>query len=780
MYLRILKKDLKRKKTMNLILLIFIILASTFISSSANNMFSVMTALDSFFNKAEVPDYWFSTTILEDAEKYKTLARTENYDYKCQELIQIDPAKIRVNDKKLSYSNTVCISPLKNSIKIFHEDDSELTKINDGEIYLTGDIFHSEKIKTGDKLSISLNGRTKTFTVAGSTRDALFGSPMMGMTRFLMSDKDYSYFDSETIAKFYSLYTYTDDTEFMDKFNELDLNTVFSVNKKGIKTMYIMDMITAAVMMIVSVCLIMISMVILRFTINFTMSEEFREIGVMKAIGIMNKEIRKLYMIKYFAISALGGIIGLVLSVPFERMMNRNLSQNILLPDSGNFLLNIICTLAVIAVVVLFCYFCTGKIKSFSPVDAIRNGGNGERYSRKGFLSLSKSKLSPVPFMAVNDILSGLRRFASMILIFTIGLLLIIIPVNTINTLQSDKLITWFSMAECHQVISREQIFNPGTSREMTEDSLLLVKEKLLENRITADVFQEIMFRMNISHNGKKMSSLAFQGIGDVTTGMYTYLEGTAPRYPGEVAISHVVSENICAGIGDTVEIKNGADTQIYMVTAIYQSLNNLGEGIRFYQDEQLDYSYASGSFGIQIKYSDNPDSRELVTRKNLLKEMYPNDNVYSAGEYINYMIGDIAAQLQGIKYFILVVVLGINILVTVLMVRSFITKEKGEIAILKALGFKNSSLIRWQSLRIGIVLLISVVIGTLLSTPLSEISIGPVFQIMGAQSIEFAVVPLEVYVIYPLAVLAVTVLAGILASLQIRKIAVSETSNIE
>ena len=36
MYLRILKKDLKRKKTMNVILLIFVILAATFIASSAN------------------------------------------------------------------------------------------------------------------------------------------------------------------------------------------------------------------------------------------------------------------------------------------------------------------------------------------------------------------------------------------------------------------------------------------------------------------------------------------------------------------------------------------------------------------------------------------------------------------------------------------------------------------------------------------------------------------------------------------------------------------------
>lgn len=52
MYFNILKKDLKRKKTMNIILLLFIILATTFVSSSVNNMIAVTTALDSYFEKA--------------------------------------------------------------------------------------------------------------------------------------------------------------------------------------------------------------------------------------------------------------------------------------------------------------------------------------------------------------------------------------------------------------------------------------------------------------------------------------------------------------------------------------------------------------------------------------------------------------------------------------------------------------------------------------------------------------------------------------------------------
>ena len=45
MYLRILKKDLKRKKAMNVILLVFIILATMFVSSSVNNIISVTSQM---------------------------------------------------------------------------------------------------------------------------------------------------------------------------------------------------------------------------------------------------------------------------------------------------------------------------------------------------------------------------------------------------------------------------------------------------------------------------------------------------------------------------------------------------------------------------------------------------------------------------------------------------------------------------------------------------------------------------------------------------------------
>ena len=118
----------------------------------------------------------------------------------------------------------------------------------------------------------------------------------------------------------------------------------------------------------------------LRFTIAFTLSEEFREIGVMKAIGIRNIKIRGLYLTKYFAISAVGAGIGLMLSYPFGKLLINYSLESIIIDSGNNGFINATCSVLVAAVILLFCLCCTGRVSKTSPVDAVRNGQTGERF----------------------------------------------------------------------------------------------------------------------------------------------------------------------------------------------------------------------------------------------------------------------------------------------------------------------------------------------------------------------------------------------------------------
>lgn len=785
MYFRILKKDLKRKKTMNIILLLFLILATMFISSSMNNIISISTALDRYFEKANVPDYWIILSEDREKERFEEFAKEGNYSYQKEDIVSLNLGNVKVNDNKLDYSNVFWVSDVSASIiTVFDNKDQPVTEVKSGEIYMTAEIMNRFDLEVGDSLSIQDREEKETFRIAGITKDALFGSSMMGQTRCLMNHNDFEKVKKGKEIYSYGMYgVYEEDIEsFESQYIAEGINSVFNEKRNIIQTMYIMDMVIAGVLLIVSVCLIIIFLVILRFTIVYTVQEEIREIGVMKAIGIKNGRIRGLYAAKYFVIALVGGIFGLFLGIPFGEMMMSNASQNIMLDNRSNHFINLISTIVTLGLVLLITYGITRKINRFTPVVAIRRGSTGERFKRKAVLRLGRGHMKPVFFMAMNDILCSMRKHAILILAFTLGNLLIIIPANTANTLKSDQLITWFSAVESDWYVDFDSILDNKIGNEQDVDTMLSEeKERIRSEGIPVNVHMECLFKVNASRGDKKCKSLAFQGRGDVTASEYTYLEGTSPRMTNEVAISHVIADKINADIGDTITIGLGEKEKKYIVTALFQTMNNMGEGIRFSERETLDYSYLMGNFAAQIRYEDDPDEEERERRKNVIKGIYQDvAAVYSGGEYIDSMLGGLSGDIDNITYLILLVVFCINILVTVLMMKTFITKERGEIGMLKAIGFQNRTLILWQTLRIGIVMVISILLAIVFSTPLTKFSSGQIFQLMGAQSIHFEIRPWQVYVGYPLLTLAVTLLAGFLTAQTLRFIKTSETSNIE
>ena len=70
--------------------------------------------------------------------------------------------------------------------------------------------------------------------------------------------------------------------------------------------------------------------------------------------------------------------------------------------------------------------------------------------------------------------------------------------------------------------------------------------------------------------------------------------------------------------------------------------------------------------------------------------------------------------------------------------------------------------------------------IGVIISAPLSDLIITPIFRMMGAFSIEYEIRALEVYVVFPLLMLMVTALAAFISAQGLRKISSSDISNNE
>lgn len=215
------------------------------------------------------------------------------------------------------------------------------------------------------------------------------------------------------------------------------------------------------------------------------------------------------------------------------------------------------------------------------------------------------------------------------------------------------------------------------------------------------------------------------------------------------------------------------------MVTAYFQTMNQLGEVVRLHEDAPTDFRYISSAMSYQINFTDAPSKEEIEARKERIMELYDNDKVMNATEYCIDCVS-VVDTLESVQLLLLGITLVVVVLVTILMERTFIADEKSQIAILKAIGFKDREVIKWHVYRFGIVALISVIIAACISIPMTKICITPIFGMMGATDIHYNIEPLQIYVIYPGIIFILTILIAWITAAYTRTIKSSDTANIE
>lgn len=795
MYLKILKKDLKRKKTMNVILLVFIMLATMFVAGSVNIMITVMNGTNYFFKEAGLGDYMIFTLRsgtqadeLNNDRIDKFLKENQYTDsYSSDDIMYMYKKNIVVSDKdETKLDNTVILSECNiKQQKFFDSNNNQIKDMKDGTIYLPLSFMTQNNLKPDDMITIKTdNGYDKQFKIIGYFKDAFLGSDLMGTHRFIISNTDFKNVEQQSGLARGNLYSVV--TNNLDKFqtdyNNIGANQIFSGNKSLVKTTYIMDMVIAAILLMVSLCLIIISGVMLKFIITFTVNEDYKEIGIMKAIGLQNSAIRKLYTVKYLVLAVTGAVLGFIGSVPFSHKMLMQVTQNMLIKDGQtSLLLQIFISIFMAFFIAALAYKCTGKLKKMSPMDAIRNGNSGERFKRKGLISLRKTRMKATTFLAFNDVINELKKYIPLFFTGVIGILLIAMPVNTINTLNSTSITRWLSIIQSDMCIADESMIDErivNGSDENTFKQLNDIKENLENHGIKVDrVFSEVMFRYKVKKQDKNVSTIAFRGY-NTSPDEYSYDEGTAPKYENEIALSYVTSQNIDACIGDTITIRMFGEDKEFIVTALYQSMNNMGEGMRFSDKTQMDYQAVAGGFGIQVDFDKGLTDKDKSGQLEKCKSLY--SNVETIKEYISSILGSVSDRLESLKVIILFVVIIIITLVAVLMQKMFLIRERGQIAMMKSVGFTNTSIIFWQIKRVAVVLLSGVAVGIITSTPFSSLTSGQVFKIMGASKIDFAINPFEVYFMYPFIVCAATLAICVLTMLKVRKISIHDMNNIE
>jgi putative ABC transport system permease protein len=790
MFFRILKKDLIRKKTMNIVLMIFVLLSAMFASSSMNNMIAVYGGIDYYFDKAGMPDYILivrnrngedlTSTVLEGAKAVK--------DYKKEDILFYSTANLKKNGEKYAaFENAGLILPVgKACMNYFDKDNEKITEIEKGHVFLGGVLADPDVAPIGDTLCLDYGDLRMDLVIDGYIKDALLGSPFMGNPRMLMNDEDAEkLFSNETIRKSFSGAVYYVNSDNVKELTEelADIkNAMFSGDRGMIKMTYMLEMLVAGLLLAVSICLILIAFAMLSFTIKFTLEEDFREIGVMKAVGIKTRSIRSMYIVKYLFLACIGAAVGYIFSIPFGNVMLETVTENILIGNENQMLVGVISAVAVVALTVAFCYSCTGKIKKMSPIDAVHNGETGERYHRRSVLRLSRSRLGSNLFLGLNDVFSKPGQYASMIATFTVCMLLIAMLATAANTLMSDKLIFLLGTTKSDVYYSStEKIMGAMESEDRDYHKKVIkdIEDTLAKNGMPGKVHEELMYQIPVTFKDRNMQ-ISMQYCKDTKTTDYVYDDGVAPLYEDEVAFTPQIMDELGAKLGDRVVLEINGQKKECIITGTFISMNILGKVGRLHESVDLVPSIASGGSAFQIDFDDDPTSDIVDERIERLKEIFGTEEIYNAADYVKICTGSADVVMAG-KNLVLVIALLISALTAVLMERSFISKETTEIALMKAMGFKNRWISGQHTWRFVTVMLISLVIASVLNYPATKLICDMIFGTMGAISgITYEIKVLEVYGLYPLILTAAVVVASGITSLYARRIHADSMGNIE
>ena len=349
------------------------------------------------------------------------------------------------------------------------------------------------------------------------------------------------------------------------------------------------------------------------------------------------------------------------------------------------------------------------------------------------------------------------------------------------STMKSKNLITCFGKESDIYIPDAKlikMIVMKEDGKKQLKENYRSIEKDLEEMGMPGKVSMEIWYQYSCEADGEAYSVI-FQQNTETKASEYSYTDGTAPLNANEIAITPAIGEQLGIGIGDTITIDFGAEKRKCMVTAMFQSMNQLGKVARLHEDAPTSMVYANAMMAYQIDFADNPDDKEITKRIQKIKQMYDIDGVYDAAGYCVDCMG-VADVMDSVILLLLVITGIVVILVTVLMERSFLSTEISQIALLKAIGFTNGAIWKWQVCRFLLVAIVAELCAVSFAVPVTKLWCDPIWAMMGATEVRYCFDPIKMLLIYPGIILGATLLTIGITAWRVYAIRGTDLANVE
>lgn len=755
MFARMIRNDVRKSKGTTLITTLFVAAAALLVSLAALLAVQLAGSIDMLMVKSKTPHFMQMHAGLLDRERLASFAKQNGNveDYQVLEFLNVEGARIVLGGETLADSvQDNGFSTQSERFDFLLDLDGNIIRPKAGELYVPVAYMKDYHIGVGDKAVIG--GRE--LTVAGFLRDSQMNSSLSSSKRFLVSGADYAALLNQGSVEYLIEFRLKQLSE-LRTFEAAYASAGLEANGPAV-TYPLFRMINAisdgmmiALILLMSALVVAVAMLCIRFTLLAKVEGDYREIGVLKAIGLRVKDIKKLYLAKYAAIAAVGSVLGYSLSLLLKGLLLEQIRLS--MGESGHegaaLLAGLAGVLLVFLVILAYVSRVLARFKKISAAQAIRFGMPQERSAKAGGIRLSRSRrMDTNLFLGIKDVLSRKRLYATMLAVLVIAAFIMTVPQNLYSTISSERFSTYLGIGLADLRVDLQQTDDiSGKSADIAkalEEDHAVVRHTVLATRtFTARLEKGTEERMYVE-------------LGDHEVFPVSYAKGKAPTAKGEIALSVQNGKELGKAVGDTLTLLVDGQESILTVCGLYSDITNGGKTAKAV------FAAKSGETMRSVIYAKLADPAAVSGKVKEYAERFGYAKVSDIEAYMAKTFGSTIRAVGKAAYAAFAVALLLMFLVTLLFMKLLMAKDQGSIAIMKALGFTSGDITRQYASRAAAVLAAALVLGLILANTLGEVVAGAAISSFGASAFEFTVNPLTAYLVCPLAMAASVMLAAL------------------
>lgn len=764
MYCQIIKNDIQKNKAITATITLFVTAAAALVALAAILAVNLSGAIDALMVRAETPHFLQMHSGEPERERLASFAREQGNVAKFQvlEFLNLDGAR-------MLFPNTSLGGNMQdNGLAVQSEQfdyllglDGEAITAMDGELYVPVCYMLDGTTKLFDTAVIC----GQEFTVAGFLRDSQMNSSLSSSKRFLVSKNDFERLrvsgDIEYLIEF-RLKNPAEMGAFEADFAAAGLPANGPAVTYGLfKTMNgFSDGLMIGVILLVSLLVVAVAFLCIRFTLLAKIEDDYREIGVMKAIGMRVSDVKRVYLVKYAVISLCGCLLGYALSLALRHPLTE--TTRLYMGESASAALSpafgTIGVLLVFLAIIAYVNRVLGRLRGVSAAEAIRFGAIQEKTAGAKRFSLSQNRLfSANLFLGLKDVFARKSLYGTMLLVIVIASFIMIVPQNLYSTISAKSFSTYMGIGSCDLRVDIQQTADieakAAEALAVMNSDPAIAKSVALTTKI---------FKTDTDENLKVE-------LGDHSVFPVAYSEGHAPEGGREIALSVMSADELSKQVGDSITLSVGGSGREMRVCGIYSDITNGGKTAKaVFIDNTADAMWSILCASLV--------SPALAADKAIeYGESLPYAKVSEINEYITQIFGQTIASVKSASYAAVAIALIITALVTLLFMKMLIVRDRYSIAVMKAIGFTSRDIKRQYATRSIFVLTVGVLLGTLLANTLGEALGGMVISSFGATSFQFLVNPAAAYLLCPLMMVGAVLLGGALGASGAGEIKISE-----